>query len=223
MSDDAGAKLLAAVESLVLEIRGLREDRRRDGDVSSAELIDLRQKAGELASLRQSAAIRRDRSRKKLQVGRDGDVPRDVPETCPVHVVKALDLDQEQELELKIAKRRDGDVSKGLRQQTWGFYSEAYLKRYGADPTRNAKVNGQIKQIVERLGAEAPEVAAFFVNHPGAWYATKGHAVGLLLADAEKLRTEWFTQTPITAAGARVAEQSAENFGSWAKHLKGAG
>lgn len=77
---------------------------------------------------------------------------------------------------------------------TWDAYSAAYAQRYGTRPVRNAMINGQLANLVARLGAEeAPQVAAFFVQHASAFYANRGHAVGLLLADAEKLRTEWAT------------------------------
>lgn len=36
-------------------------------------------------------------------------------------------------------------------------------------------------------------MAAFYVGHPGLFYAAKMHSVDLLLTDAEKLRTEWKT------------------------------
>lgn len=106
----------------------------------------------------------------------------------------------------------------------WESYSSAYASRYGTRPVRNAKANGQFAQLVKRLGAdEAPAVAAFYVSHPGQLYLRAGHCVDLLLRDCEKLRMEWDRGKPITATGARLEEQSAENFGSWAKHLKGAG
>lgn len=99
---------------------------------------------------------------------------------------------------------------------TFDAYSAAYEIRYHAPPVRNAKVNAQLAQLVQRLGAEeAPDVAAFYVRHNGAFYSQKGHPVGLLLADAEKLRMEWATNRPITATSARLADQSQTNFQSW--------
>ncbi|HJV52837.1 MAG TPA: hypothetical protein VJ652_15320, partial [Noviherbaspirillum sp.] len=76
----------------------------------------------------------------------------------------------------------------------WMHYAEAYERRYGTAPVRNATVNGQLAQLLTRLGAEeAPMVAAWFVGHNNRYYVQKMHAVGCLLADAEKLRTEWAT------------------------------
>ncbi|MFV3014647.1 hypothetical protein ACM9HO_02815, partial [Pseudomonas sp. KHB2.9] len=48
---------------------------------------------------------------------------------------------------------------------TWDAYTIAYLERYGVEPVRNAKVNAQVAQLVQRLGAEeAPQVAMFYVT-----------------------------------------------------------
>jgi hypothetical protein len=76
----------------------------------------------------------------------------------------------------------------------WLAYAAAYRERYGADPVRNAKVNGQVAQFCKRIpAAEAPDVAAHYVRSQNARYVAAGHAWGPLLQDAEKLRTEWLT------------------------------
>jgi hypothetical protein len=78
--------------------------------------------------------------------------------------------------------------------ETWDAYSAAYEARYGVHPVRNATVNGQLANLVGQLGAEeAPQVAAFYVNHEDPFYLKKAHPVGLLLGDAQKLRMEWKT------------------------------
>lgn len=76
---------------------------------------------------------------------------------------------------------------------TWTAYCDAYRERYGVDPVRNAKVNGQVAQFVGRLGADSPQVAAFFVGLQDQFYVKQMHPVDLLLRDAEKLRTQWAT------------------------------
>jgi phage replication O-like protein O len=92
-------------------------------------------------------------------------------------------------------------------RNTWNAYKTAYEKRYGIGPIRNARVSSQIKQFVGRIGyEESPHVAAFFVSHNDSFYARKAHSVGVMLADAEKLRTEWatgkqFTQPEFKTAG----------------------
>jgi hypothetical protein len=103
-----------------------------------------------------------------------------------------------------------------------GSVLAAYEKRYGAEPVRNATVNGQLLAVIKRLGAEeAPDVAAFYVAHKAAFYAQKGHPVGLLLLDAEKLRTEWITGRQITSTAARQQERTAANGQVWDSLLKG--
>lgn len=94
----------------------------------------------------------------------------------------------------------------------WEAYAEAYERRYGAPPVRNATVNGQLANFVKRVGIEeAPDIARFYVGLSTAWYVTKGHPVGLLLSDAEKLRTEWATGKTINGTSARRQEATAAN------------
>ena len=97
--------------------------------------------------------------------------------------------------------------------ETWKAYSLAYRNRYGVDPTRNATVNGQMAQFITRVPlAEAPAIAQFYVGHNDAYYVKQAHSVGLLLANAEKLRTEWQTGRVVTGARARQVERTATNF-----------
>lgn len=92
--------------------------------------------------------------------------------------------------------------------ETWDSYASAFKARYSVDPVRNAKVNAQIEQLVKRVGQqEAPIVAAFYLSHNAPAYVQRGHSVGMLLIDAEKLRTEWARGRKITSAEARNAEQ----------------
>jgi len=87
----------------------------------------------------------------------------------------------------------------------WTAYCDAYMERYGVDPVRNAKVNGQLAQFVARLGVDSPQVAAFFVGLQDQFYVKQMHPVDLLLRDAEKLRTRWATgkrSTPEAPASA---------------------
>lgn len=97
-------------------------------------------------------------------------------------------------------------------QQIWTAYREAYRNRYNTEPVRNQKVNSQVKQLVERLGIEAPAVAEFYLSHNGRYYVEKCHSVGCLLADAEKLRTEWATGRRVTNAQAQQADKSQSNL-----------
>jgi len=100
---------------------------------------------------------------------------------------------------------------------TWKAYSQAYAVRYRTDPLRNAMVNGQLANLVARLGAEvAPAVAAFYVRSNNARYVGAGHSIGMLLMDAEKLHTEWKTGQQGTHTQARLADRAQSNFNAFA-------
>lgn len=97
--------------------------------------------------------------------------------------------------------------------ETWVAYRSAYVGRYGVEPVRNATVNGQLAQIVARLGVEeAPQVASFYVGHGDAFYTRSGHSVGLLLKDAEKLRMEWLTGRNVVALPQRAKQPVMKSF-----------
>ena len=109
------------------------------------------------------------------------------------------------------AKARRPALTKSA--ETWTAYSAAYHNRYGVDPTRNQTVNGQMAQFITRVPlAEAPSIAAFYVGHNDNFYIRKSHSVGLLLADSEKLRTEWQNGRKVTGKRALQDEGTATNF-----------
>lgn len=88
----------------------------------------------------------------------------------------------------------------------WEAYREIYVARYGTEPVRNPTVNNQIKQLVRRLGEETIEVVKFYVKHNGAFYVQKCHPIGLCLADAESLRTQWSRGQTVTQGDAKRME-----------------
>ena len=95
---------------------------------------------------------------------------------------------------------------------SWEAFRHAYASRYGTAPVRSAKVNAQLAKLVEYLGAsEAPQVIEFYLRHNSSYYANKGHDLGLLLIDYQKLRTEWITGRQITTAQARSDEAKQHN------------
>lgn len=107
-----------------------------------------------------------------------------------------------------------GRPAAALTSETWEAYAGAYKRRYGVQPIRNAKTNAQLAQLVKRLpAAESGPVAAYYVAHSAQRYVRAGHPVGLLLYDAEKLRTEWATGQRITETGARAADERQERGG----------
>lgn len=91
---------------------------------------------------------------------------------------------------------------------TWDSYCSAYAGRYGVAPVKNAKVAGMVVSFAKRVPmAEAPDIAAWYVQHPGRFYVERGHVFDNLLKDAEKLRTEWATGRVVTATAARQSDR----------------
>lgn len=118
-----------------------------------------------------------------------------------------------------IKKKDNKDLSPS--HETWQAYSDAYERRYKAKPVRNATVNGQISAFIKRIGFdEAPHVAEFYVYHNNSFYVQKMHTVGLLLADAEKLRTEWVTKNTMTNTQARQADETQARGNVWNKLIE---
>lgn len=94
-------------------------------------------------------------------------------------------------------------------RETWEAYSDAYESRHGTRPLVNAKVRSQVKLFLQRVpGAEAPNIAAFFVSSNKSIYVRDKHPVGYLLRDAETLRTEWVTGRQSTDTAARHADRT---------------
>lgn len=95
---------------------------------------------------------------------------------------------------------------------TWNAYAKAYAQRHKVAPVRNAKVNTNVRQLVQRLGREeAPQVAAWFVS-VNERYVTQGmHDLGLLLARCEAYRTQWATGRQMTQTSALQQDQTQTN------------
>lgn len=104
----------------------------------------------------------------------------------------------------------------GEKSEVWNAYSDEYKSRYGVLPIRNAKVNSCLKSFMSRVPEkEAPDIASFYVRHPGAYYVSRGHPVELLLRDAEKIRTEWANNRPITQREAQQSDGKAARGKIW--------
>jgi len=109
----------------------------------------------------------------------------------------------------KPARKRAGKPA-APTGDVWAAYSQAYKERYQVEPVRNAKVNGQLAQLVSRLGAEeAPGVARSYLDNRNGLYVASKHCVDLLLRDAEKLRTEWATGNVTHQRDARESDRLA--------------
>ena len=107
------------------------------------------------------------------------------------------------------AKTPLGEAPTGL---VWSAYATAYFDVYGSEPVRNAMVNGQLANFVSRIGKdEAPAVAASYLRSKNARYVAAGHSVGMLVQDAEKLRTEWANGKAMTATEAKRIDRGSES------------
>lgn len=106
--------------------------------------------------------------------------------------------------------RAQSEASAAVRSATWEAYAAAYEFRHGAAPIRDAKANASIKSFCQSVpAAEAPEVAAFYVQNNNSWYVAKKHPPTMLAADAAKLRTEWVTGQQTTNTEALQADKTA--------------
>ena len=95
---------------------------------------------------------------------------------------------------------------------TWTMYKAAYMQRYGIAPVRNAKVNSQVKSLVQRLGEEAGLVAEFYVyNVSESFVLKKTHDLGVLLSGAESYRTQWATGRAMTNTRAQQMDSTQAN------------
>lgn len=122
------------------------------------------------------------------------------------------EVDNSFELATKKPKKKTTPKTPGKTVAIWEQYSTAYFNRYGVEPVRNATVNGQLSKFADRVSQEeAPHIAAFYVQHNNSFYAAKLHPVGMLLADAEKLRTEWATNQTMTNTRARQLDEKQSN------------
>ncbi|MBW8353989.1 MAG: helix-turn-helix domain-containing protein [Pseudomonas sp.] len=97
--------------------------------------------------------------------------------------------------------------------KAWANYAIAYRKRHGAWPVWNAKVAGQLGQVIDRLGIDvAHHVAAYFLTINDARVVSNMHSIGDLLAKAEAYHTQWATNRQMNGTTARQIEQTQTNF-----------
>jgi len=95
----------------------------------------------------------------------------------------------------------------------WANYAITYRRRYGVYPIWNAKVAGQLSQLVDRVGASmAPAVAAYYLSTNSQFYVTKGHSVDALLRDCETLAMQMQTGNQMTATRARQMDGTQANM-----------
>jgi len=126
-------------------------------------------------------------------------------------VVQAEAVDEGRIPAGKRGKKELTQAQKNLNATIWQRYQAAYVERYGAEPVRNAKVNKQISDLRERLGHEAPDVAAFYVGINDSWLIRASHDVGNLLQRCESYRTQWITDRQVNSVTARQMENTQAN------------
>ena len=137
-----------------------------------------------------------------------------------VEVEKRQSTEVERE-EVKVLHAAKNGRPRAASTDTWDAFSKAYLNRYGVVPSRNKRVNSQMAQFITRVPlAEAPLIAAFYLGHNDAFYIRSAHSVGIMLRDAEKLRTEWQTGRKVTGQKARQDEQTSTNFENAERAIK---
>lgn len=114
----------------------------------------------------------------------------------------------------RVAKIKDPEAEevKLANAETWKAYADSYFNRYGAEPVRNAKVNGLIAQLVKRIGAEeAPHVAFYYVTINDSFLLRTLHDLGNLVAKCESIRTQWATGQQMNGTTARQIENTQSN------------
>ena len=95
------------------------------------------------------------------------------------------------------------------------------MQRYGDMPVRNARVNTMLARLVDAVGIEeAPGIARFYLTHDKRSYVAAMHPVKFLLADAEKLRTEWATGRKVSETTAVQADRVQAAGTVWEKLIE---
>jgi hypothetical protein len=128
----------------------------------------------------------------------------------------AKEAREEEKAKKALAAAADKELRKAaqadLRKATWAAFDAAYQARYGTTWPRNMTTNSQMVSLVERLGQEAPDVAAFYLRVNDAYIVRNTHSLGLLVSGAESYKTQWFTGQSMTATRAQQADKTQSNL-----------
>lgn len=109
-------------------------------------------------------------------------------------------------------ERNNGPSYERIREVFWEWFDAAYQTRYGTTFTRNAKTNTHVKELIKRLGKEAPGVARFYVQNVNEAYVIRRmHTLELLVKDAEVYRAQWVTGRTMTNGRARQIDSTQTN------------
>jgi hypothetical protein len=146
--------------------------------------------------------------------GPDG-AGRDAEDLDPFAPQSARDPDAvlgpELRIDIPVGKKKPAKAKPpSLTGPTWAAYADAYYDRYKQEPKRNATVNSQLAAFVARVGAEeSPHVIRHFLRSSKRFYVEKRHMVGLALADAEALWSQWKDGSHMTESFARGQDKGA--------------
>lgn len=109
-------------------------------------------------------------------------------------------------------ERNNGPSYERIREVFWEWFDKAYEQRYHTTIPRNAKTNAQVKQLIQRLGREAPGVARFYVENVSEQRVLMAsHTLDFLLLNAEGYRTQWMNGRSMTNTRARQLDQTQAN------------
>lgn len=107
----------------------------------------------------------------------------------------------------------NGPSYERVREVFWERFDAAYQAKYNITLPRNAKTNSQVKQLIQRLGKEAPAVAVFYVTQVNEQRVVMAsHTLDFLLLNAEGYRTQWASGRSMTNTRARQVDQSQANY-----------
>jgi hypothetical protein len=108
-------------------------------------------------------------------------------------------------------EKKGDEKGKGLPTpvtEAWQAYSEAFRGKFGVDPIRNARVMGQMKHFIDRVGqADAPNILRFYLQQHDRWTVQNGHTVAVALQQAEKLAAGYRGAKMITEGEAREIDK----------------
>lgn len=103
-----------------------------------------------------------------------------------------------------------------VRKATWAAFDAAYEAKYRTTLVRNMLTNSLMASLVERLGAEAPQVAAFYVQRvTDQFVVSKCHPLNLLLQNAESYRTQWATGKTAAAPQSTASKHAGAVAAIW--------
>lgn len=92
---------------------------------------------------------------------------------------------------LTISNTSEGGKAPSAVSQCFQAYKDGLKARYDVDYPSSAKVNGQLANMVARLGAEgALATVRYFLTREDAWIVRRRHALDVLVKDPERWNVE---------------------------------